>query len=356
MVVSVKLEGLNIVRARGKYYVYVRETGEALLRGFDGDRAALERRLGETDMLDAYNRRRKRDLKRTYPDGTLGWLIQWFENDCPKYQQLAEATKKDYMAAFLYLGPEWDAPLDTITHESLYEIRDTCAKEKWPRFADKMIAALSSMFTQAMKRGKMPTNPAMGIDKAHKADPNANREWPASEWETAKREAPAEVLIPMMLARHVGYRGQTIAGLRWNDYQPDPRFGWCFRVRARKNGELVWIPAEPELQAFLDRLPRTSTHIATRADGTPWRNEKQMQTEVSHFLKRLEKAGKLSPGATLHGLRVTYAAAFRRDGADIGQVAAALGDRSEAMGAHYTRHVENEAKVIRAFEARKNSG
>lgn len=52
---------------------------------------------------------------------------------------------------------------------------------------------------------------------------------------------------------------------------------------------------------------------------------------------------------TLHGLRVTYAAGLSRDGANTGDVAAALGDRDERMGAHYTRHVENEARVIRAF-------
>ena len=36
-----------------------------------------------------------------------------------------------------------------------------------------------------------------------------------------------------------------------------------------------------------------------------------------------------------------------------GDVAAALGDRSEAMGKHYTRHVKNETRVIRAFEGKK---
>jgi integrase len=54
-------------------------------------------------------------------------------------------------------------------------------------------------------------------------------------------------------------------------------------------------------------------------------------------------------GLTLHGLRVTYAAALKRDGANTSNVAAALGDRDERMGAHYTRHVENETRVIQAF-------
>lgn len=349
MVVKVKLEGLNIVRARGRFYVYVRETGDALLKGFDGTRDDLEVRLGEPDMIAAYNVKRKRDLRHVYPDKTLGWLVEWFTEECPKFTSKADATKKDYLAAFAYLRPEFDAPLDTITQAALYDVRDKCAADKWPRFADKMIAAASSMFSEAVKRKKMATNPAMGLDKAHRADPNANREWLPVEWTDALRLAPIEIKTVMMLARHAGFRGQTIAALHWRNYQPDPRFGKCFRVITRKNKEPGWIPAVPELQSYLEGLDKSSLNIATRADGSPWTDEKQMQTAVSHFLRSIKDVSAVEPGATLHGLRVSYAAELSRDGAGAGDVAAALGDRSTRMGEHYTRHVENENKVIRAF-------
>lgn len=353
MVVKVKLEGLNVVKGRGKYYVYDRATGEALLKGFKGNREALEQRMAEPDFLGLYNGRRKRDLKQSYPEGTLGALIQWFENDCQKFTKLADATKKDYRAAFLYLQPEWDAPLETITQPSLYDAQEKCAKAKWPRFADKMISALSSMFTQAVKRKKMLSNPAIGMDKAHTADPNANREWEPDEWEIARDKAPKHIKTVLMLARHAGFRGQTIASLQWRQYQADPQFGKCFRLVAKKNDEKTYVPATPELQAHLETLDRSLSSIVTQANGKPWKNEVQMQTLVSHYLKRLEKKGLVGAGVTLHGLRVTYAAGLRRDGADASDVAAALGDRSERMGEHYTRHVENEARVIRAFEGRK---
>lgn len=353
MVVKVRLKGLNVVKARGKFYVYDRATGDALLKGFDGSRADLDKHLAEPEFLGLYNGRRKRDLKQSYPEGTLGSLIQWFENDCPKFDKLADATKKDYRAAYLYLQPEWDAPLDTITQPSLYDARDKCAKDKWPRFADKMIAALSTMFTQAVKRKKMLSNPAIGMDKAHTADPNANREWSPEEWQIARDRAPSHLKTVMMLARHAGFRGQTIAKLQWRQYQSDPQFGKCFRLVAKKNDEKAYVPATPELQAHLDTLDRTLSSIATQANGKQWDNEVQMQTLVSHYLKRLEQKGLVGAGVTLHGLRVTYAAGLRRDGANTSDVAAALGDRSERMGEHYTRHVENEARVIRAFEGRK---
>lgn len=355
MVVTVKFEGLNIIKARGKWYVYVRETKEKLLGGFDGTKDELLKRMQKADFIAAYNAPRlRKDRGDAYAEGTLGALIRWFEKDCPSYQKLAEATKKDYTAAFLHVRNLSDVALEDFTTAELYELRDKCAIEKWPRFADKMISALSSMFTQAVKRRKMTHNPALGIDKAHASDPNANREWFPDEWSYVRDNAPPYLLTPMMIARHAGYRGQTIVKLRWNDYGPHPVHGWkCFRKVTKKNQENVMIPATDELQVHLDGLDRTALEICTRQDGTPWEDEKQMQTAVSHYLRGLEKDGHIREGTTLHGLRTSYAADLKRHGAETGDVAAALGDKSERMGAHYTRHVENEAKVIRAFEAKK---
>ena len=42
-----RLKGLKIARARGKYYVYVRSTGYLLLKGFDGNKDALLKRLAD---------------------------------------------------------------------------------------------------------------------------------------------------------------------------------------------------------------------------------------------------------------------------------------------------------------------
>jgi hypothetical protein len=347
-VVKVRLQGLKIARARGKYYVYVRATGEALLKGFEGDKEALQKRLSMPDMLGAYNIRRKRDPK-SYPEKTLGWLVEWFKNECPEFKKLGEETQADYIAAYDYLESEFDAPLDSITQAALYAVRDKCAADKWPRFADKMLTALSSMFTNGIKRGKMANNPAIGVERVHEYDPNSNREWRPEEWTTAFDMAPLKFKIVFMLARWIGYRGQSIVRVQWANYQPDPMYGKCFRATHKKNDEHTWIPARPELQAFLDGLTRTSLNIATKHNGAPWKTAKQMQTAVSNWLKDIERAGLVGPGLTLHGLRVTYAAALSRDGANTGGVAAALGDRDERMGAHYTRHVENEAKVVRAF-------
>jgi integrase len=327
---------------------------DPLIKGFEGTREQLMARLADPDMLTVYNARRKRNLNRVYPEGTLGALIAWFEKECAAYDEFAERTRKAYGEAFEWLRPEYDCPLDVIDTASLYEVRDRCAKDRTPHFADKMISALSSMFGYAVKRRKMPSNPCIGMDKAHKADPNANREWYAEEWKTTIEAAPLEIRTAMMLARYAGMRSQTILVVTWKQYVDHPLTGKAFRFVPRKtkkkNPEVI-VPIMPELQAYLAEIKvRTPDgQIALREGGTPWANELDMQRRVSNWLRRREAAGLIGAGTTLHGLRVSYAAWLSRAGANTKEVAAALGDSTEKMGAHYTRHVDQQASVVRAF-------
>jgi integrase len=352
-VVNVKLKGLKIVRARGKFYVYRRDTGVALLRGFEGNVEALRKRLAEPDMIGLYNIGRKRTAATTYAEKSLGWLVTWYTDPekCEEFKDLADSTQAKYKKALAFLEGVYDTPVFEITQADIYEARDRCRKEKWPALADKMVTALATMFKLAVQRNWKPSNPALGIERVNKSDPNANREWLPGEWTAVMAHAPLKLKIPLMIARNLGYRSQSIAPLKWSSYQPDPTYGKCFRTGHRKNKEDQHeLPAAPELQEFLDKLDRTSTFIAVKHNGQPWEDSEQMRKQISNFLKDLGRNGIVGPDLTLHGLRVSFAAARKREtGATDEEVAAALGDRDRRMGAHYTRHVENEIKVIRAF-------
>jgi integrase len=371
VVIKVKLKGLNIVEGRrpGTWYVYPRGGGEVLIKGFEGSREDLLERLSEPEVMQAYNRPRlQRKLAGSFPIETIGGFIHWYtcgaidnatEGEIvgyPKWWKLAKATRKDYLEAFDYLRPEFDMPLGDITQPMLYEVRDKCANKKWPRFADKMIAALSSMFREAVKRGKMAGNPCLGMDKAHEADPNANREWFSPEWEYARQHAPLEVKIPLMLARYAGLRGQAIVVCNRKHFEDHPLTGKCVRFVAGKNKKSVFLPVMKELQALMEELKviRSDGLIAVRDNGKPWESELEMQTRVSHWLRDRERDGLIGAGTTLHGLRVSYAAWWKRNGANNSEVADLLGDKSERMGAHHTRHVEAEANVTRAFNRLKD--
>jgi len=276
--------------------------------------------------------------------------------ECPKYTKLADATRSDYDKAFDWLESGFDCPLELVTTPELYDLRDRCAREKWPRFADKMISALSSMFTQAVKRKKMERNPCFGMDKIHTADPNANREWFPHEWKFVRANAPMEVLIPCMIARYIGLAGQTIVGLNDKQFLDHELTGKAVQYTRRKNNKATLLPVMAELQTFLsDRKVRSADGlIAIRDDGSPWASEKEVQTRVSHWLRDRERDGKIGSVTTLHGLRVSYAAWWKRNGASDDEVARLIGDKSLRMGTHYTRHVEDEVSIARAFNRVKN--
>jgi hypothetical protein len=111
----------------------------------------------------------------------------------------------------------------------------------------------------------------------------------------------------------------------------------------------------PEIVTQKPAVQATDRHIATKHNGRAWRDEEQMQKQFSNWLSSLRRDKVVGEGVTLHGLRVTYAAGLKRDAFERGEaidnsgVAAALRDRDERMGGHYTRHVENEIKGNLAF-------
>jgi hypothetical protein len=165
----------------------------------------------------------------------------------------------------------------------------------------------------------------------------------------------------MMAARHIGLRGQTIVGLNRKQIEDHPEgpTGKAVRYVPRKNRKKVksvFLPVMQEMQDFLAELKvqRADGAIAVREDGSLWPSEKEMQTRVSHWLRDQERAGHIGAGTTLHGLRVSYAAWWKRNGASDSEVAALIGDVSDKMGKHYTRHVEAEISIIRAFDRLKD--
>jgi integrase len=350
-VVKVKLPGLKVYRVKGKWYAYVRATGEALIKNFEGDKPALLKMLATPNMIGAYNVKRMR-AARSYPEHTLGWLVSWFV-ECEHFRKLSTATQTRYRECLACLENVYDDQLDDIRTHDIVLARDQVEKDKWPAFGDMMVTALSTMFGLAKERGWMDNNVAKGIRSTYKSDKNANREWTPAEWATVMERAPMHLKIAYMLARHLGYRSQSTVAVTWKNYQPDPRFGMCFRMNHRKNDEEGhWLPASPELQAFLAGIKVHSAEgpIAVRHNGRPWESAEQLQKQSSNFLTKLARNGLVGAGLTEHGLRATFASEFKRvTGANDSQVAAALGDRDVRMGAHYTRHVEQEARIVEVF-------
>ncbi|MCP4099692.1 MAG: tyrosine-type recombinase/integrase [Planctomycetaceae bacterium] len=345
---KVKLRGLNIRRSKGKWYVSIRRSGESLIKGFDGSRKELDKHLASSKFLMEYSARKTKGTM--FPDGTLGNLIDWYKAETNRWSDLKPRTKADYDECFAWLTNEQQYPLEMIDRAGIANLRNKASKKRWPRFADHLVTALSAVFDEAVDVGKIKFNPCVGVRRLYKPNKQANREWTPEEQEIVFSSAPAQALLIMVIAREAGVRGIDIWNLKWNNYK-----NGTLRFIAEKNGEEVIIPCSDYLRNTLDATPRVSVFISTNKFGVPWKNHKVLQNAVRRHIRNLADEAFIKPGLTLHGLRVTLAAEFKRLDIDDRTIANILGDTSESMGRHYTRHVPATVNVISAFDLRRKS-
>ena len=74
-----------------------------------------------------------------------------------------------------------------------------------------------------------------------------------------------------------------------------------------------WLPASPELQAFLAAIKvRTGQPDSAAHNGKPWESAEQLQKQSSNLLAKLESKGLVGTGLTLHGLRVYVRSGSKR--------------------------------------------
>ena len=241
MVVRVKLKGLKIARNKaGHYYVYVRGTKRCLVKNFEGTAKLLEL-LGEIDVLTVYNATRKQELNRIYADGTLGALVAWFKADCPATPNCppppATTIKGLRMA-----GERLRLPARPITTSELYDLRDRCAREKWPRFADKMIAAVSSMFTQAINSSENGIKPMLRHGQGPQGRSECEPGMVRSRMGIRSEQRASRGADPLYGCPLIGVAGQTIVGLNEHQFVDHPLTGKAVQYTRRKNKKATLLP------------------------------------------------------------------------------------------------------------------
>jgi len=133
-----------------------------------------------------------------------------------------------------------------------------------------------------------------------------------------------------MLARHCGLRGQTIVKVNRKQIVDHDLTGKAMRYYARKNKKIVTLPMMQELQDFLAELKvQRADGILAARPGTRW------------------PCRKGNDAARPPGIQRRMVAA---NGATVAEVTDLIGDLSERMGRHNTRHVESEININRAFK------
>lgn len=346
---KVTLKGLNIRQSRNKWYVSRRSTGVTLIRGFVGSRRDLQRELESVEFLTEYSKDKTVLSKQVYQKNTFGELAEWYMT-LPSWVEKKDRTKSDYKGIIEWLktcpmdlGESDTCELQWVNIHDLrvkdfIKIRDYAYEKRKGRFSNYALSVLSSIFGQATDYGKVKKNRLTKVKRLYKASRSANRDWSDEEFRIVMERAPGNLRVVFAMARYIGMRGQSIFKADWNWYQRNA-FGQKVMVfTAEKNDERVDEVCPAELIEILDNVDRSSTRISINGNNVPWKSINGLRKAVGEFIKKLRVEGVVQDGMTLHGLRTTFASRkkeeLRRENR---KIAEALGDRSEAMGAHYSR-------------------
>ena len=286
----------------------------------------------ETFLIEYANHKRLATAS-VRPTNTLETLIEYFTGTDakpnPDFDKLAETTKRDYLYAFRLIRAEWPLlPIKlTQARGMTREIREWHRRQSAnPRKADKLLFALSKVFSYAVQHEFIDKNPCSGVERLYKAS-RRDAVWSPAQIAVFRQRAPVPVLRVFEAALHTGQRQGDLLALRWSDYD-----GTYLRFRQRKGGVRVKVLVHATLKAILDSLPKTALTIFTNSRGRPWTSD----GFKTSFGKAQDRAG--VEGVTFHDLRGTFITERRREGSTAEQIASISGHTIAEVNSVLERH------------------
>ncbi|MBK4216107.1 tyrosine-type recombinase/integrase [Paracoccus caeni] len=325
----VRLKGINRVSKRladgSRVTYFYAWKGGPRLPGKPGDAA----------FMDAYN---KATRQRVPPrEGTLQAIINAYQ-DSPKFIDLADRTKKDYIRNIRAIeGKYGTLPLvalpDPATRGDMLDWRDGMAKTS-RRQADYIFATMAAILAWAKDRGRITCNPCEKPGKLYKSG-RAEIIWDTDAETALKEVAPKRVWLGYMLGVWTGQRQGDLLRLTWKAYD-----GTHIRLRQNKGGRRVTIPIGAPLKDVLDSTPKRAVTIMTNEEGKPWTGDGFRTT----WRKACVAAGIIGPGIkgpTFHDTRGTSVTRLALAGCSTAEIATITGhslkDVEMILDAHYLK-------------------
>lgn len=242
-------------------------------------------------------------------------------------------------------------PLSKIDTPFLARLRDRMGDERGYRAANYTLSVLSTLFRWGKEAGAMTDNPAFRMMKLTRPEDlkEANRPWTEAERAAVLAEAPSHLRLPIALGIDTGLREGDVVGL----LKTAVRQGWLYRETLKRKVD-VCQPVPPQLAAEIARAPtHNAITLCANSRGRPWTTD-GFRSSFFKFLKTLEAEGKIGAGLTFHGLRHTKGTDLADQGLEKGEIALWLGQKSEAMAAHYSRHADLKRKMERVVDKLEN--
>lgn len=266
-------------------------------------------------------------------EGTFANLVARYK-DSPEFTGLREKTRRDYAALLKRLeaiiGP---FPAADIDREVVYAIRDRF--QETPHQANYFLRVLRLVLGWAADRGILPNNPAARPRQLTVRPRQAV--WSLEAEEAFLAQAGPEMRLAYLLHAFTAQRQGDVLNMTWAQYQRG-----TIRLRQRKTGALVEVPAHVTLRAALEEAPRRSTHILTDAKGLPW--------DADAFRKEWRRVTLLAglDGLQNRDLRRTAMVRLAEAGATVIEIAAVSGHDIETTQAILETYIPRNGRMAAA--------
>lgn len=332
----VRVSGLKQYKDRhGVLRVYHRKSGTPIDATLTGQALAAE--VARLDKLHS---------QANAVPGTLGGLLASYRTS-PRFVERKPRTRSDYQKIMDYLKPIEGTPLAQIGPGFIAKLRDKTLVKKRAGFTNHMLAMLSAAFKHGVEYELVERNPVAGLSKAKMAAERRrpNRPWTPDERRNVPAMAPAQLKLPLLLARTWGIRLGDIVAMPKSAY----RDGWL-EFRAGKNNALISLPVtgdlRREIEAAIAKAPTgDSTLLCLNSRGKPW-TEGGLGHVLGEFFTECRKRGIMGPRGSIHGLRHSVAAELRAAGYSTEQRKLVLGHDTDEMAEHYAASADVRGELI----------
>jgi integrase len=211
---------------------------------------------------------------------------------------------------------------------------------------NRVIAALKACLNHAYATGKTPSREGWARLKKFRSADSARLRWLTVEEAKRLQNACSPDFRPLVRAALLtGCRMGELLALRARDFDARSE---TLLVADSKSGKPRHVPLTDQGIALFEELTAGKAHdsiVFTRADRSNW-----YRVAVTREMRAACENGRISPAATFHTLRHTYASHLAQKGGALLFVAAALGHSDTRMVEKHYGHLgpSQVAEMIRA--------
>lgn len=250
------VKGIQIIKSRGKTYVYAWRCGPRLKQPI-GTPEFFRELADVTAAHTAPDHKKLLSLVAEYraSDDWKGLADKTRKNWIPFLNSISENFGTTSIAAF-------DRPLIRVV---IRKWRDQYKHS--PRQADMALQVLSRILSFGVAEGRLQANACKGIPRLY-ANNRAQLIWTDEHIAAIANYASDEVMWAVRLGALTGLRKSDLLRLSWSHVQQ-----YSIESRTGKSSyqKTAVIPLYRELRELLDMIPKRATTILTNTDGKPWK-------------------------------------------------------------------------------------